>query len=165
MSELEASISSLKVQEETPAPAPETTPVSEEPVKKEQIIDPWTVESEGKIDYDKLIDHFGCQKISEELLEKFERITKRKPHHFLRRGIFFSHRDLDKILDSYEAGHKIYLYTGRGPSSLSLHLGHLIPFMFTKWLQEVFDCVLVIQLTDDEKFLFKNNLTIKDCQR
>jgi tryptophanyl-tRNA synthetase len=34
-------------------------------------------------------------------------------------------------------------------------LGHLIPFEFTKWLQEVFDVPLVIQLTDDEKFLWK----------
>lgn len=29
-------------------------------------------------------------------------------------------------------GIKFYLYTGRGPSSESLHLGHLIPFHFTK---------------------------------
>ncbi|KAG8764423.1 tryptophan--tRNA ligase [Serendipita sp. 397] len=33
--------------------------------------------------------------------------------------------------------------------------------MFTKWLQDVFDCPLVIQLTDDEKFLFKNELTVE----
>ena len=54
------------------------------------------------------------------------------------RGIFFSHRDLDLILDNYAAGKPMYLYTGRGPSSEALHLGHLIPFMFTKWLQDVF---------------------------
>jgi len=29
--------------------------------------------------------------------------------------------------------------------------------MFTKWLQDVFNCYLVIQLSDDEKFYFKNN--------
>ena len=34
--------------------------------------------------------------------------------------------------------------------------GHLIPFIFTKWLQETFDVPLVIQLTDDEKFLWKD---------
>lgn len=32
-----------------------------------------------------------------------------------------------------------------------MHLGHLIPFMFTKYLQDAFDCPLVIQMTDDEK--------------
>ena len=45
------------------------------------------------------------------------------------------HRDLDVVLDNYEAGKPMYLYTGRGPSSEALHLGHLIPFMFTKYLQ------------------------------
>lgn len=40
-----------------------------------------------------------------------------------------------KILDLYEAGKKFYLYTGRGPSSDALHLGHLVPFHFTKYLQ------------------------------
>jgi len=40
--------------------------------------------------------------------------------------------DFAEILDAYERGDKFYLYTGRGPSSESLHLGHLIPFMFTK---------------------------------
>ena len=58
-----------------------------------------------------------------------------------------------------------------------MHMGHLVPFMFTKWLQDVFNCPLVIQLTgreismaasatandglDDEKFLFKNELTVE----
>jgi tryptophanyl-tRNA synthetase len=71
---------------------------------------------------------------------------------------------LNRILDLYEAGEKFYLYTGRGPSSESLHLGHLIPFMFTKYLQDAFKVPLVIQLTDDEKFLWKN-LTIAECKR
>lgn len=52
-------------------------------------------------------------------------------------------------------GEPFYIYTGRGPSSESLHLGHLVPFLFTKWLQEAFNVPLVIELTDDEKFLFK----------
>ena len=34
-----------------------------------------------------------------------------------------------------EKGNKFFLYTGRGPSSEAMHLGHLVPFMFTKWLQ------------------------------
>ena len=35
---------------------------------------------------------FGSQRIDKELLERIEAVTKQKPHHFLRRGIFFSHR-------------------------------------------------------------------------
>jgi len=41
-------------------------------------------------------------------------------------------------------GEKFYLYTGRGPSSEALHLGHLIPFMFTKYLQKVFKVPLLV---------------------
>ncbi|KIM53700.1 hypothetical protein SCLCIDRAFT_1222567 [Scleroderma citrinum Foug A] len=42
-----------------------------------------------------------------------------------------------------------------------MHIGHMIPFTFTKWLQDVFDVPLVIQLTDDEKFLFKHELKVE----
>ena len=38
------------------------------------------------------------------------------------------------ILDAYEKNAPFFLYTGRGPSSESMHLGHLIPFLFTKWV-------------------------------
>lgn len=117
-------------------------------------------EVKGKIDYDKLVDNFGSKLISEDLLQKLESATVgqgRVPHlhRFLRRGIFFSHRDLQPILELVEAKKPVYLYTGRGPSSSSMHLGHLIPFLFTQWLQQAFGCPLVIQMTDDEKFLFK----------
>ena len=54
--------------------------------------------------------------------------------------------------------------TGRGPSSEALHLGHLVPFHFTAWLQAAFKAPLVIQLTDDEKFLWKD-LTLGECAR
>ena len=50
-----------------------------------------------------------------------------------------------------QRGEDFYLYTGRGPSSEALHLGHLIPFHFTQWLQDAFKVPLVVQLTDDEK--------------
>ncbi|XP_076392409.1 tryptophanyl-tRNA synthetase [Megachile rotundata] len=125
---------------------------------EEDIVTPWDVASKNDtgIDYDKLIQKFGSSKIDEELLARFEKITEEKPHHFLRRGIFFSHRDMHTILNLYEQGKSFYLYTGRGPSSDSMHLGHLIPFMFCKWLQDVFHVPLVIQLTDDEKAIWKN---------
>lgn len=55
-------------------------------------------------------------------------------------------RDLSVILDRYEKGKPFFLYTGRGPSNGSLHLGHLIPFMFTKYLQEAFNVPLIIQV-------------------
>lgn len=39
-------------------------------------------------------------------------------------------------------------------------MGHTIPFIFTQYLQRVFDVPLVIQITDDEKFLFKDSLEL-----
>eukprot|EP01061_Rhynchopus_euleeides_P046011 TRINITY_DN8562_c0_g1_i1.p2 TRINITY_DN8562_c0_g1~~TRINITY_DN8562_c0_g1_i1.p2 ORF type:complete len:441 (+),score=223.61 TRINITY_DN8562_c0_g1_i1:54-1376(+) len=122
-----------------------------------QKVDPWTVEgADGGINYDKLIEQFGSKRIDQALLDRMERLTGKRPHHWLRRGIFFSHRELGMILDKYEQGKLFYLYTGRGPSSDAMHMGHLIPFMFTKWLQETFDVPLVIQITDDEKFYWKD---------
>ena len=135
------------------------------PGGKKQNVTPWTAETgDDGFDYDKLINEYGSQRITPELLERFEKVTGHPPHEWLRRGIFFSHRDLNLLLDLTEKGGKFYLYTGRGPSSESLHMGHLIPFRFTKWLQDVFDCPLVIQLTDDEKFLWKD-LTLEECHR
>lgn len=140
--------------------------------KKEQKITPWDVEGAvdesgvaQSIDYDKLIKQFGTRAVNQETLDRFERVTGHKPHHFLRKGYFFSERDFNKILDLYEHGEKFFLYTGRGPSSDSMHMGHMVPFIFTKWLQEVFDAPLVIQLTDDEKFLFKPKLKIEDVKK
>jgi tryptophanyl-tRNA synthetase len=96
---------------------------------------------------------WNTQLIDERLLERFTKLTGHKPHRWLRRGLFFSHRDFDKILDTYERGETFFLYTGRGPSSGSMHIGHTIPFEFTKWLQDVFDVPCVIMLTDDEKVI------------
>ncbi|CEH16216.1 tryptophanyl-trna synthetase [Ceraceosorus bombacis] len=140
-------------------------------VSGEQKVTPWDVEGatiDGKqvaIDYDRLIVQFGTKKIDQALLERFENVTGWRPHPLLRRGAFFSHRELDVILTRFEQKKPFFLYTGRGPSSDSMHLGHLIPFLFTKWLQDVFDVPLVIQLTDDEKFLFKPKLKLEDVQK
>lgn len=119
----------------------------------EMVVTAWEVH--GKIDYSKLVNQFGSKLLTQELLERLQKNSKIPLHRFLRRDIFFSHRDLSAFLDCVEAKIPVYLYTGRGPSSSSMHLGHLIPFLFTKWMQEALDCPLVIQMTDDEKFLFK----------
>ena len=119
---------------------------------KDFVVTPWEVK--GEVDYEKLIKEFGISPLTQELLERIKKHTK-ELHPFLERGIFFAHRDLDWLLDKYEKGEKFYLYTGRGPSG-EMHIGHLLPFMFTKWLQDKFDAKVYIQITDDEKFLFKN---------
>ncbi|CAB1330603.1 unnamed protein product [Coregonus sp. 'balchen'] len=132
----------------------------------EDMVDPWNVSTTSAkgVDYDKLIVRFGSSKIDQELVDRIERVSGQKAHRFLRRGIFFSHRDMHQVLDAYEKNKSFYLYTGRGPSSEAMHVGHLIPFIFTKWLQDTFDIPLVIQLTDDEKYLWKD-LSLEDCHR
>jgi len=66
-------------------------------------------------------------------MDRIEKVTKRPVHHLIKRGVFFSHRDLHNILKLKEEGKPFYLYTGRGPSSETLHLGHLVPFIITKY--------------------------------
>ncbi|KAF2758984.1 tryptophanyl-tRNA synthetase [Pseudovirgaria hyperparasitica] len=134
-----------------------------------QDVNPWSVSGavvDGKIqaiDYNNLVDSFGTQLITGDLLQRFKDVTGHEPHIYMRRGLFFSHRDLNLILDLHAAGKPFFLYTGRGPSSANMHLGHMIPFTFTKWLQDVFDVPLVIMMTDDEKVIFqKINLDRKD---
>lgn len=109
-----------------------------------------------QVDYNELVSKFGAEYISDELLQRFERVTHKPLHSWLRRKFFFAHRQLDNILDAYENGEPIFIYTGRGPSSDALHIGHLIPFMFTKYLQDAFDCPVIIQIADEEKFYFKS---------
>ena len=127
----------------------------------EFVVTPWNVE--GDIDYDKLTKQFGTQKISPEILSKIKKITG-EDQFMLRRGIFFSHRDLNVILDNFEKGKKFFLYTGRGPSG-NTHIGHLVPWVFAKWLQEKFDVNIYFQLTDDEKFYTKSDLTLEDTSK
>ncbi|MGQ0795727.1 MAG: tryptophan--tRNA ligase [Nitrosopumilaceae archaeon] len=125
------------------------------------IVTPWSVD--GDVDYDKLVHKFGTEKISQELLEKIKKKTG-ELHPMLKLGYFFSHRDLDRVLFEYEKGNKFYLYTGRGPSG-SVHMGHLLPWIFTKYLQDKFDVNLIFQITDDEKFLYSDERSFEDVSK
>jgi len=116
----------------------------------------------GEIDYDELITRFGTKRIDPALLARLSKYGELHP--MLRRQIVYSHRDLDWILDEYDKGNKFVLYTGRGPSG-PVHLGHLMPWAFTKYLQDMFDVKLYFQLTDDEKFMFYDHLKLEDVRR
>jgi tryptophanyl-tRNA synthetase len=122
-------------------------------MKKEMKVTPWEVK--GDVDYEKLIRDFGTTKISPEIVKKLE-----KCHPLLRRGIYFSHRDFDKWLSDFDKGKKISVLTGRGPSD-GMHLGHLVPFLVAKSLQEIFNCEVFIPISDDEKFYVKEKLTFE----
>ena len=80
-------------------------------------------EVKGKVDYKKLCEQFGCSLISPQLVERIERVTGVEAHPFLKRGVFYAHRDLEQLLDMYEAGKKFYLYTGT-PQRLLQQISH-----------------------------------------
>ena len=125
---------------------------------KEIIVTPWEVSGdlEDRI-YIKLIEKFGTQAISQHLIEKFRKLTG-EIHPLIKSQYFFSHRDLDWLLTKYEHGDPFYLYTGRGPSGF-IHIGHILPWLFTKYLQDKFGSKLLFQFTDDEKFLYNQQAT------
>ena len=124
-------------------------------------VTPWEVK--GEVDYDRLIREFGVEKITDVILDRIKKHTK-ELHFMLGRKVFFAHRDLNWLLNEYEKGNKFYLYTGRGPSGHT-HIGHMLPWIFTKWLQDKFDVELYFQITDDEKFLFNEKLTLEGTHK
>jgi tryptophanyl-tRNA synthetase len=129
--------------------------------KDEMIVTPWEVR--GKVDYERLIHEFGTLPLTDELLQRIEKHAGGS-HLQLRRRLFFSHRDLDTVINLYEEGTKFVLYTGRGPSG-PVHIGHLVPWIFTKHLQEAFKTRLYFQMTDDEKFVVDDNAKLKQTTK
>lgn len=121
-------------------------------------VTPWEVT--GDIDYDVLMQRFGTAPIDQALLDRLKKYGALHP--MLRRGIFYTHRDLGWLLDQYDQGNRFVLYTGRGPSG-NTHLGHMMPWIFNKWVQDTFKVDMLFQMTDDEKFLFKD-LTLHDTR-
>ena len=128
---------------------------------KKYVVTPWEVT--GEIDYDKLIREFGVKSLDDKILKRLENHTG-ELHYFLKRKIFFAHTYFDTILDEVEKKHKFYLYTGRAPSG-PVHLGHLVPWIFCKWLQDKFDVTLLFQIPDEEKFLFNEKLTLEETKK
>lgn len=124
-------------------------------------VTPWEVE--GDVDYTRLVEKFGTQPVTPALLTKVKKMTG-EVHPMLKLGYFFSHRDFDWVLDKKEKGEDFYLYTGRGPSGM-IHMGHLMPWIFTKYLQDKFGSKLLFQITDDEKFLYGQDRTREEIKR
>ena len=124
-------------------------------------VTPWNVK--GDIDYNRLISDFGTKAIDPFLKNKLITLAG-GDNVLLRRDFFFSHRDLNLILKDFEDGKGFFLYTGRGPSG-SLHIGHMVSLLFTKWIQDKFDVNLYIQITDDEKYLIKKGRSWSDINK
>lgn len=125
-------------------------------------ITPWEVE--GEIDYEKLLAYFGVDRISGEMLRRVGGVVG-DVHPFLRRQIFYAHRDFNLALSEYESGDRFFLYTGIAPSRGPMHFGHLVPFLFTRWLQSAFDVNLYIMIPDEEKYLAKRVDSLREVEQ
>ena len=104
---------------------------------------------------------FGCSPYKNEL-----KTYSTHPFFDKNRDVIKSHRDLKEFLDHYHkyGADKCYIYTGRGPSKREMHLGHLVPFLAAKELQEALGIRVVIQLTDDEKYLYRSEHPLETYQ-
>jgi tryptophanyl-tRNA synthetase len=126
------------------------------------VVTPYEVR--GRVDYAKLRERFGTQELDAPLLARIERLAGAPLPPTLARGMYYSHRDLGRVLDEYEQGNRFFLYSGRGPSG-PLHTSHLIPFDLCAWLQRHLGVEMYVQITDDEKFWFRPNLTREETRR
>ena len=122
---------------------------------KKSEVNPWEVS--GNVNYDKLVKDFGVSLIDDKISKKISQL-----HPLLRRGLYFAHRDFDKWLQAYEQGKTVSVITGRGPSE-KMHLGHLVPFLVAKSLQDEFGCDVYIPISDDEKFFVKEDLSYENA--
>ncbi len=138
-----------------------SSPADETAEQGNFTVTPWEVE--GDVDYGRLVEKFGTQPITPAILSKVKKMTG-EVHPMLKLGYFFSHRDFDWVLDRKEKGEDFYLYTGRGPSGM-VHMGHVMPWIFAKYLQDKFGSKLLFQITDDEKFLYGQDRTREETRR
>ncbi|KAJ4916992.1 Rossmann-like alpha/beta/alpha sandwich fold protein [Raphanus sativus] len=65
--------------------------------EKAQAVTPWVVS--GNVDHEKVIEKFGSDRIDESLIARVERLTSRRAHVFLRRGVFCTQRYLQEAFN------------------------------------------------------------------
>src|SRR5437667_10027001 len=100
-------------------------------VDKKFVVTPWEVT--GEVDYERLIRDFGTQHIAGQLAKRLEG-TLRDAAYLVRRQVFFSHRDLNFVLDDYDKLKSFLLSTRRSPSG-PMHIGNILVIHFPRWLK------------------------------
>ena len=105
----------------------------------------------GEVDYGKPLDRFGADALTDDHLSRFPQ----PPHPLLRRGSYYAGRDVDRLLDTIEGDERCSIVTGVGPSG-PMHIGHAVTFYFAKWLQAATGAVVYVPLSDDEKYLSRD---------
>ncbi|OIB55661.1 tryptophan--tRNA ligase [Natrialba sp. SSL1] len=129
----------------------EQNAVSTEEADSNESTDDFTVTPyavTGEVDYEKLLERFGADPLTDDQIERFP------DHPLLRRRTFYAGRDVDSYLDAAAAGEPHAVVTGRGPSG-PMHLGHILPLYLAKRFQQATGATVYIPLSDDEKYLAK----------
>ncbi|ELY98478.1 tryptophan--tRNA ligase [Natrialba asiatica] len=128
-----------------------TTPPEADGSRSSDEADEFTVTPyavSGEVNYDKLVARFGAAELTD------EQITRFPDHPLLRRRTFYAGRDVDDYLAAAGAGDPHAVVTGRGPSG-PMHLGHVLPLYLAKRFQRETGATVYVPLSDDEKFLAK----------
>jgi tryptophanyl-tRNA synthetase len=120
------------------------------PAEDDFTVTPYAVE--GDIDYDRLLDQFGADALTDEQIAKFPDPV----HPLVRRKIFYAERNVNDFLDAANTSETHSIVTGRGPSG-SMHIGHVFPFYFAKYLQDKTGTLVYIPFSDDEKYFLKDS--------
>lgn len=105
------------------------------------MIDPWASSS---VDYDKLVNQFGIQKISD-MIDEIE-----SPEKLMERGVVFGHRDFNEINKNMKNNEDFAVVTGMMPSG-QMHIGHKMVVDQLKWYQDK-GAMLSLPIADMESY-------------
>lgn len=104
-------------------------------------------------------DTFGASELTESQVRQFPD----PKHRLIERGIFSRQRGIDDFLKCLNSERQHSIVTGIGPSG-SMHIGHIIPLYFAKYIQNQSGARVYIPVSDDEKYLTRDSSmqTIQD---
>ena len=125
--------------------------------RKGPLIDPWG--SELPEDYVRIIEHFGLEIFTDDLLEALPR-----PNKLMRRKIVFCHRDLKVIADAIREHKPFYVLTGIMPSAEKLHLGTRMVIENFRYFQEA-GAKEAYLLVADLEAVATRGLTLQEARR
>ena len=128
-----------------------------EELRKAPIIDPW-----GSVlveDYVRVMDKFGLEPFTDELLKALPR-----PNKLMRRKIVFCHRDLWAIVKAIREKQPFYVLTGIMPSAPKIHLGTRMVIENFKYFQDVGASEAYLLVADLEAVATRG-LTLQEARR
>ena len=106
-----------------------------------ELINPWASVS---LDYKKLVDEFGINKISDIVGDI------KNPHKLMKRGVIFGHRDFNEINNIINQNKDFAVVSGMMPSG-QMHIGHKMVVDQLKWYYDL-GAMLSLPIADLEAY-------------